>query len=110
MKKRIFVCSPYRGNIKRNILYARECCKYVLKHNYVPFAPHLLYTQFLIETDSAQRELGIRCGLSFMTCCDEIWVFGPRITEGMSYEIKVAKALGLKVRFKDLNDPIRPES
>ena len=63
-----------------------------------PFAPHLLYTQFLDDSDPAQRELGISMGLRFMQTCDLVWVYTDEgISGGMRAEINYAYKLGKEV-------------
>lgn len=63
-----------------------------------PFAPHLLYPQFLNEDDLAQRDLGISLGLRFMEACDEIWVYvGDGISDGMRRELEHARMLGKRI-------------
>ena len=40
----IYVCSPYRGDIRKNTKYAIECCKRkVMDSGKVPIAPHLFF-------------------------------------------------------------------
>ncbi len=46
-------------------------------------------------------------GISLLTKCDEVWVFGERISEGMQSEISIAKALNIKIRrFNEKGEPI----
>jgi len=59
-----------------------------------PFAPHLLYTRFLDDAKTSEREAGITCGLTFMETCDEVWVFtGDGISDGMRREVDQARRL-----------------
>jgi hypothetical protein len=95
---KVFICSPYAGDIESNIKKARLYCKFAVDNNYIPFAPHLLFPQFLDDTVSAERELGIFMGTVYMDDCREIWVFGDRITNGMNKEICRAKRRGLVIR------------
>lgn len=37
--------------------------------------------------------------LFFLSKCEQVWVFGERITDGMAYEIKKAINMGKKVRY-----------
>ena len=36
-----------------------------------------------------------------MKVCDEIWIFGGRISNGMAFELEKAKELGIPVRLYD---------
>lgn len=91
--KRVFVCSPFRGDVVRNTELARQYCRYVLLQGFAPFAPHLLYTQMLDDNAVHEREQGILAGIAWLEACDEIWVFGEP-SEGMRKEISLAEAIG----------------
>ena len=98
--KRIFVCSALRGDVEANLEKAREYSRYVATEcEAVPIAPHLLFPQFLNDSDEAERNLGIECGLELLKACDELWYFGDKVTSGMVSEITTAKKLGIKVRY-----------
>ena len=91
MQKKVFICSPFRGdmegNAKRAAAYSRMACE----KGYLPIAPHLLLPQFLQEGIEAERKL----------CCDEVWVFGEA-TEGMAAEIAFATKNGKEIRFMEM--------
>jgi hypothetical protein len=47
-------------------------------------------------------------GIQLISKCDELWVFGGRISEGMAAEILVAEKMGLKVRrFNEKCEPLK---
>ncbi len=93
----VFVCSPYRGDVEANVERARGYCQQVIRAGKVPFAPHLFFPQFLDDNDPDERFLGLLFGLRFIDHCDEVWVFGKEITQGMSEEIDYAEKLGKAV-------------
>lgn len=100
-KKLVYICSPLRGNIKRNIAHAREYCELTMQHypDVIPIAPHIYFTQFLDDTIPAERSKGMEAGLVLLEKCDEVWVFGINYpSEGMEREIEYAKAHGIPVR------------
>ena len=99
----IFVCSPYRGDIETNTQNARRYCRLVLKQGGIPFAPHLLFTQFLDEGKAEERRLGLHLGAQMLKLCDEAWAFGEP-TEGMRMEIELAGRLGVPVRAWKLKE------
>ena len=73
-------------------------CRMAVDAGYIPFAPHLLFTQFLDDNDPAQRKLGIAMGLQFMSLCDEVWLYvGDGISEGMQGETAHARQIGKPV-------------
>ena len=98
MKKLIFVCSPYSGNVEKNVEFAKQCCMAVLNEGNIPFAPHLFFTGFLDDGIPEQRKAGIDGGMLIMSKCDEVYVFGDTISTGMAIEIIEAEKLGIMVR------------
>lgn len=95
----VFICSPFAGDVRRNLENARRYCMFAVERGAIPLAPHLLYPQFMDDRIEAQRSLGISFGLALLGKCDEIWVFGASITKGMRQEIERARALGTRIRF-----------
>lgn len=95
----VYIASPFAGDTERNVIMAQGYCRFAVSKGCIPLAPHLLYPQFMDDGDKAQRDLGIRFALILLGKCDELWVFGGRISEGMSREIAKAKRRGMPVRY-----------
>ena len=53
-----------------------RACGYAAAQGAVPYAPHLLFTQFLDDNDPEQADAGIRMGLQMLRRCDELWLCG----------------------------------
>lgn len=100
MQKKVFICSPFRGDMEGNAKKAAAYSRMACEKGYLPIAPHLLFPQFLQEGIEAERKLGIKMGLELLLCCDEVWVFGEA-TEGMTMEIAFATKNGKKIRFME---------
>ena len=100
--KKIFICSPYRGNVEENIRKAKEYSRSCCKQGMIPLTPHLYFTQFLDDENEEERELGIQMGLELLAECSEVWVFGNP-SSGMKKEISFAKKLGIPVIQKDIS-------
>ena len=97
--KKIYVCSRLAGDYEANTEAAREYCRYVMKEcGALAIAPHLLFPQFLDDTDPEDRELGQVAGLELLIDCDALWYFGDSISQGMVREICAAKEMGIPVR------------
>lgn len=86
----ILIESPFAGDIPRNALYAARLCLYALEKGFAPFASHLLYTQFLDDSDPLQRDLGINAGLAFRKVAGRA-LFG--VDYGWSPGMEQARAL-----------------
>ena len=109
MKERplIYVCSPLRGNIERNIQRAIGYSRFVYSNGGIPLAPHVIFTTFLDDNISEERSAGIEMAIQLLAKCDELWAFGERISEGMAAEMAAAKTLGLRVkRFNERCEPM----
>lgn len=100
MKPLIFICSPYRGDVEANKENARRYCRHVYERGGIPFAPHLLFTQFLNDDVPEERDAGLCLGLELLARCDALWAFGIP-TMGMAMEIQEAKRLGISLRRFD---------
>ena len=100
MRKKVFICSPFRGDMEGNARKAAAYCRRAVEEGYLPIAPHLLFPQFLNEGIEEERRLGIAMGLELLDGCDEVWVFGEA-TEGMAAEIASATEQGKEIIFKE---------
>ena len=90
------ICRLPICGIRRKHFRAREYCRFVVKGN--PLAPHLLYPQFMDDSDEDQRILGLRFAISLLYRCDELWVFGEKVSAGMAKEIEKAEKRGMRIR------------
>ena len=99
-RKKIYVASPYAGNVAENVAAAVRYCRKVIDDGYMPVAGHLLYPQILDDNDPEERDLGLLFGLALLRTCDEVWVFGT-VSDGVEKEIEEAKRLKKKVRYME---------
>ena len=58
----VYICSPYAGDIETNVVAARRYSRFAVEKGYIPIAPHLLFPQFLNDSDPNERELGLFLG------------------------------------------------
>ena len=96
-KKKIYVCSPYSGNVERNVEYARKYCRFVVQRGFIPIAPHLFSPQFLDDKNPEERKLGMSMAKDLLKDCEELWVFSGILSEGMKAEIELANKLGIEI-------------
>lgn len=95
---KVFICSPFACDTVRNIIRAQGYCRKAVAEGHVPCAPHLYFPQFLDDEDSQEREKGMAMGLSWLSHCDEMWVFGEP-SSGMQTEIAYAAEHQILVRY-----------
>ncbi len=95
----VYIASPFAGDIERNTEKARGYCRFAVGKGCIPLAPHLHFPQFMEDNESEQRELGLRFALILLGKCDELWVFGDTVSEGMAREIAKAKRRGMPICY-----------
>ena len=95
----VYICSPYAGEIEKNVKAAQKYSHFAVEKGYIPIAPHLLFPQFLNDADPKERQLGLFFGNALMSKCSEVWVFGSRISAGMEAEINRAKWKNYRLRY-----------
>lgn len=95
----VYVCSPYSGQVEQNTENARKYCRFVVDSGCIPMAPHLFFPQFMSDSSKKERDLAMFMDIVLLSKCAELWVFGDRISEGMSIEIERAKRKGQLIRY-----------
>lgn len=98
MNNLVYVCSPYRGEIRRNKEYARELTKAALNSGFAPVTVHLYLTEVLDDNKPQERSRGMAAGRDIMRQCKYILI-GDKygISEGMKEEITLAALKGLNM-------------
>ena len=97
MTKKVYVCAPLGGNVESNLKKVRAYTEYALRCGTAPVVPHF-YALCLDDNDPKDREIGLAAGLSLLWFCDELWLFGDTVTEGMRAELQFCKNLNIRVR------------
>lgn len=99
----VIVESPYGGDIKGNVTYARACIRDSLSRGEAPIASHLLYTQEGVLRDEIpeERQWGIDAGLAWGRVAEATIVYTDRgISAGMSYGIQNAERAGRPIEYR----------
>ena len=100
---KVILESPFAGDVKKNIQYARECMRDSLERNEYPLASHLLYPQVLEDTVPKERKLGIAAGLAWGEMAEKTVVYTDfGISKGMRQGIKDAKAKGREIEYRKI--------
>ena len=95
----IYICSPFSGKVKKNKRKARKYCRFALEQHSIPFAPHLPFPQFMDDSSLEERQLAMFMNMIMLGHCEELWVFGDRISAGMKQEIRKAERKHMKIRY-----------
>jgi len=95
----VYICSPFSGDVVGNIAAAKRYCRFAVDRGCIPIAVHLLFPQFMNDSDPEERELALFFGNAIMSKCSEVWVFGEHISSGMASEIKRARWKNYRIRY-----------
>jgi len=92
----VYIAHPLRGDWEANLERAREYVDLALRFGYAPLAPYLMGAH-LDDEITRDRMIGIRWDIAVLRRCDEMWLCGDRISEGMEAELAEAERLGLVI-------------
>ncbi len=101
MNNLVYVCSPFRGEVRRNKEYARELTKAALNSGFAPVTVHLYLTEVLDDNEPQERSRGMAAGRDIMLGCKYILIgdkYGE--SEGMKEEITLAALKGLTMLYE----------
>jgi len=96
--RRVYVCHPFADDPAGNIERVRGLSRQLVALGVMPVAPQLYLPQLLDE--GTEREQALRLCLELVDTCDEVRVFGGRVTAGMKREVEYAKSRDIPVRFE----------
>lgn len=97
MMRKVYICAPLGGEVEENLRKVRRYTRYALLCGTAPVVPHF-YAECLNDSLPKEREIGMAAGLSLLWFCDEMWVFGNMVTEGMAAELQFCKNFNVKTR------------
>ena len=105
----VYICAPLRGEVEKNIAFARDKAREVFAAGNVPICPHLMFPPIADPENPAQDQAAREMGLRLVESCQQVNVYGPVWTEGMWAEINHAERLGIPVLTdqKELGKPPR---
>ena len=91
-RKLVYIASPYAGNVKRNLAFAKAAGLLAVQEGCTPIITHLMYPAILDDNDPEERALGMLMDMSLVVLCDELWCFDANgISKGMKEEIACAE-------------------
>lgn len=96
--KLVYICAPLRGEVEKNIAFAREKAREVFAEGNVPVCPHLLFPPIADTGNPAQDQAAREMGLRLVEHCQQVNVYGTVRTPGMLAEIRRAEELNIPVK------------
>lgn len=102
-KKNIYICSPLKADtiegIFNNMEKARRYMFYAQSNlDVAAHAPHAYLPIILNDNIPSERATALQFGLNVLDKCDELYVCGDRISNGMRNEISYAAKHNIKIR------------
>ena len=106
------ICAPLRGEVEKNIAFAREKAREVFAEGDVPICPHLMFPPIADPENPAQDQAAREMGLRLVESCQQGNVYGPTWTDGMRAEIRHAERMGIPIMTdqKELGRPPQKNS
>ena len=106
----VYICSPFAGDVEENTRRTAEFCRFAFENDQIPVAPQLMFPQFLDDDDPEERRLALFMDIVLLGKCQELWVLGDWISEGMQIEIETAKKRRQPIRwfnkdFEEVDEP-----
>ena len=96
-KPLVYIASPFAGDEVQNTQNAIRYCRYAVERGAIPVAPHIYLPRFISEADA--RDEAMFMNMVFLGRCEQLWVFGDQITDGMAAEIKGAQKRQIPIRY-----------
>lgn len=93
----VYVAHPIRGDVEGNKEKARSWVLFITRQGYAAQAPYLIYLDVLDDDDLEDRKLGMTADMAILAKCDEVWLCGPTISDGMEAEADFARECGIPV-------------
>ncbi len=99
MPKLVYLAHQVGGDVDANIRSILALCKQIHTTDVIPVVPYLVALQYLHDHVVEDRQLGTEANLEFLLrrLVDEVWLCGPRISEGMKAEIRLAHNQGIPI-------------
>lgn len=101
----VIVESPYKGDVARNIEYARDAMRDAISRGEAPFASHILLAAsgVLDDEQPGERAIGMQIGWEWAKLADCVVVYDDLgISEGMKRGIEFGLRWGLTVEYRHL--------
>ena len=96
--KLVYICAPLRGDVEKNIEFARRKAQEVFAEGDIPVCPHLMFPPIADPNDPIQDQKARDMCLRLLESCQQINVYDSEWTDGMWAEIHHAAKLGIEMR------------
>ena len=99
-KPMMYICAPFGGEVKKNTERAIRLAKIAYQQGNMPVIPHVQYP-FMDDNNPIDRRNDLNFDLILMGKCQEVWVLGSTVTNGMKAELQLARKHRQLIRWFD---------
>ena len=96
--KLVYICAPLRGDVGKNVEFARQKAREVFASGDIPVCPHLMFPPIADANDPVEDQKARDMCLRLLESCQQLRVYGSEWTEGMWAEIHHASKLGIEMQ------------
>ena len=95
----VYLAHPVSGDVTGNLAEARLWVRHLEENNpnIAIVASWITECEVWDDAKPEERAAGLRRDMAVLAKCDELWLVGPRISEGMQMEKTFAEAKGIPV-------------
>lgn len=98
--KVVFIAHPLRGDEEKNLKNVERYIRFAIaQKNIHPCCPWYAMVKALDDRNDRHRLRGLQANFAILARCDELWVCGPKITEGVKEEIEVAQTWRIPIVY-----------
>ena len=102
--KRVFLISPYSGDVARNLAYADKCQTFCFSSGWAPFVGHLMYPRVLDDNEPKDREFGMSSAYAWLSISELAVAFMDLgVSRGMRADLDAARRLSIPIQYLSLN-------
>ena len=100
--KTVYPAHPIGGDVENNVKLIRKIVRMLhFTPGIMPVAPYMVDVQGVLDDDiPSERAMGLATATEYFKrgMIDEVWLYGPRISNGMRAEVLFAWDIGIPVR------------
>lgn len=97
----VYIAHPIRGDVEANLESLNKIIWKVNMNmkNVIPFVPYYADVMALDDNKALERIKGMRNSRELFKrgFIDQLWLCGPKMSEGMRKELELARSLGIPV-------------
>ncbi len=95
--KLVYISAPLRGDVEKNIDFAKRKAREVFLEGNIPVCPHLMFPSIADPRNPVEDKAAMGMCLKLIERCSEMRVYGPVWSEGMWEEIQYAEKLKIPI-------------